>query len=480
MGYIAAAVTKKQQDASPIILKMLQASGGTQAPRTAIASHQAVETYSKPPEFTSHTAPALLAYKTYDPSNYPPQPLIQGSTAIAFNGIIYDTETPDSLEAANILEEDNTKGIETLITEREAAFTVAALEKNRLILGRDHVGTIPLYIGENKEAFAAASNKKALWALGIKPRPVKPGTLTEITEIRVKTRTLRQIAKPKQTVQPLNDTIKTLHRIMTETATKIAKKRNKAAVAFSGGIDSTLAAYYLKDAGMKLDLICVGINQRKEYTEAQEAADALNLQVEIVSYTRFELEEIIDKLLLSIEDHNPMKVGVGAPLYLATSQAVEKGYNNIISGNGSDEVFGGYMKYLKQHMDGLDATMSMYDDTVNSWKNNFDRDTKISNDLGVNLLLPFTHPKLIQYGLSIPIQHKLTKSQGQPRKKVIRELGKHLGIPDKTSDRPKKAAQYSTGVNQKLRKIAKRHGKKLGEFLEDRLHELRKEHRWTT
>ena len=48
---------------------------------------------------------------------------------------------------------------------------------------------------------------------------------------------------------------------------------------------------------------------------------------------------------------------------------------------------------------------------------------------------------------------------------ILRKLAKKQGIPDKFSDRPKKAVQYSTGVNNALRKIAKRKNMKVRDLI---------------
>jgi asparagine synthase (glutamine-hydrolysing) len=163
-----------------------------------------------------------------------------------------------------------------------------------------------------------------------------------------------------------------------------------------------------------------------------------------------------------------MKIGVAMPLYWVAKNASQKGYQVIYSGNGSDELFGGYKKYLIEYQTSGDTVQkTMFTDVTTSWTKNLERDTKTCNDLGTQLRLPFTELNLIKYGLSIPIDQKLPQDNGI-RKLIIRKLAKNIGLPDKIADRPKKAAQYSTRVNKIMNKIAKRHGVSIQTYLDRR------------
>ena len=168
-----------------------------------------------------------------------------------------------------------------------------------------------------------------------------------------------------------------------------------------------------------------------------------------------------------------MKTGIAYAFHWAAEKTKDLGYTTMYSGNGADELFAGYMKYLEKYIKGEDPAQDIYNDVANSYLQNFHRDTKTCLDQKTRLLLPFTHPRLIDYGLSIPITQKLTQNKKDPRKKILRELAKAQGIPSKLADRPKKAAQYSSGVNKALLAIAKKQGLNLRKLVKLRYNKIR-------
>jgi len=475
MGYIAAALSRKGEDASAAVVRMLRAAGGVAGVPYGLATSIQAEYHNHPPEFTSVTGDTVIGYKSTSPREYPPQPLTQRSGSLCANATLYGGDEPDTLTAANLMEADPARGLQQLMA-TIGHHAAVHISPGRILCSRDPVGAQPLYIAWNSELCAAASNRKMLWSLGMEPVPLKPGHMARLTYAGVQDTEITALRKP----MPLTDTpetiLETLDATLRDAANDVSRKAPKGALAFSGGIDSTLAAFYLRDAGVDLNLICVGVDAREEYRHAQLAADSLGLDLQVNPVTVEELEEAIPDIVRSVEDGSPLTVGVAAPLHFAAKTASEQGHSAIYTGNGSDEVFGGYKKYHTAYLENpAVAEEMMLRDTADSWSTNYDRDAKTCTDLGLDLLLPFAHPRVIGYGLRIPVEFKLPKNMDQPRKTILRRLAHRHGLPEEVWARPKKAAQYSTGVHRTMEKLAKRRGVSLRGYLQEIYDETRRE-----
>jgi len=460
MGYIAAAVSKGGEDASELALRMLKASGGPRGVSHGFASDSQSETHRRLPEFTSVSSRSVLAFKGVDPHDYPPQPLTQRGCSLCLTGSLYGAEGPDTLHAANLLDGDVAGGVLRLLS-GEGHFAVATLDGDGLTLARDKVGVKPLYVGESGAAYAAASNRKMLMSIGAEPRPVLPGHIVRVTGSGISDHEAAGW-DVKRLHEPMGRVVEALDAALRQVSADIAAKTPAGAMAFSGGIDSTLVAYYLREAGVRLSLVCVGVDRRDEYGHAQEAADCLGLPLHTRPFTTDELEESLPRIVASVEDDSPLSIGVAAPLYFAAAEAREMGYGTLFSGGGSDELFGGYLKYQAAYAESPRAAEEMMNkDALDSWRTNHERDSKVAADAGLELRLPFAHPRIVSLGLGIPAEYKLSQEPGKPRKVVLRKLAETLVFPETVWARPKKAAQYSTGVMKALNRIAKRRGTSL-------------------
>ncbi len=471
MGYLAGIVDKKGADASDRMLNMLQASSMGPAYSYGIGDNRDIETFKDTPEFTSISGPTIIGSK-YIHVEQPEAPLNQGSESFVFKGMLFDNDGPDSLEVANILEENPLEGLREIISNRSGAYSIAVASENEIICGLDHVGTLPIYYGETASHCAIATNKKMLWSLYTEAIPLKPGSILRISSEGMQVTEVKRLSYAKPQQMPENQTLDKLDRLFAEASDQLTRKNRDCAVAFSGGVDSTLVAYYLSTSGVDPKLITTGLEDQKELEIAEKAANHHGWDIDIETHSEEDVKLLLDEIIMSVEEPHPMKVGIAYPFYWTAKNAYRKGHSSLYSGNGADELFGGYKRYHTEFLSGGDVERMIFDDTTDSWFNNFHRDTKTCLDQGIRLVLPFTHPCIIDFGLSIPSTLKLSKNPDCIRKTILRKLAKKVGILDEIADRPKKAAQYSTGVDKALRRIAKRKGFSIRELVESRFKEI--------
>jgi asparagine synthase (glutamine-hydrolysing) len=110
----------------------------------------------------------------------------------------------------------------------------------------------------------------------------------------------------------------------------------------------------------------------------------------------------------------------------------------------------------------------MFNDVVHSHEVNLERDWKVcSTRIGAQA--PFADPWLTRFAPSLPLKYKLPAVGREPRKIVLRQLAKRLGLPDEIADKPKKAAQYSSGSGKIIEKLARKRGKTTEGYLAEML-----------
>jgi asparagine synthase (glutamine-hydrolysing) len=405
------------------------------------------------------------------------QPLTQYNYSFAIEGKLWsETGKPTVVSAGDALGKDPREGLSRLVMEGEGPFAII-VQYNRAILGsRDPVGTIPLYYGENEAIAAMGSSKKMLWVIGLEAQSLRPGSILKISEGGTSLEPVKALAQPPLKEITLNEATSELDKLITDAVGSRIRGLSEASLGFSGGIDSSILAHYLDKAGVDLDIICVGLEDSRGFEIAETAAEALDIPLRLEAFTAEDVENALDVVLWSIEKPDPMKASVAIPLHWAVRLVAEYGTRVFFTGSGSDELFGGYHRHALEYAEHGDAVVaSIFRDVSESYRINYEGDHKICMDSGLELRLPFSDLALIEWGLSISPNLKLSGGPGSPRKLVLRSLARRLGLPEEISGRPKKAIQYSTGVNRALRRIAKREGKTLQDFLSDRFQKLKAE-----
>jgi asparagine synthase (glutamine-hydrolysing) len=337
---------------------------------------------------------------------------------------------------------------------------------------RDPIGVIPLYYGFCEEYLGISSNTKSLLAAGLTPRRVSPGHIVELKQKGVTDEKVAVVENPTLSSISIEDATHQLQNLLKKALSRTCLGNRSPTLAFSGGIDSVLIANYMKEIGTKPRLTCVGVEESPDLEAAERAADYLDMPLSMRIFGETEIDEHLDAILASVEEANPMKVGVAIPLYLVALDASTRSCRVIVSGNSSDELFGGYARYVEQYQRGESVRETMYSDVINSHEVNFERDWKICVDLGTELRLPYADPELTRFALSLPLPYKLPLDGKEPRKIILRRLASELGLPDEVTWRPKKAAQYSSGAAKIIEGLAKKKGKTVVGYLANRFEGL--------
>ncbi|HEV2119794.1 MAG TPA: asparagine synthase-related protein [Candidatus Bathyarchaeia archaeon] len=349
------------------------------------------------------------------------------------------------------------------------AFAFLTSLKDQLIAGRDIIGQKPLYFGTTKEGTTAfASLKSPLISIGIRePEPVPPGKVIRAAAGRYETIVDHSLKQPKEEAKSESDATLALDGLLTEAVGRVVPRGS--GIAFSGGLDSALVAYIAKSKGLEPTLVSVGLKGQQELAHAERTAKSFGLHVNIGEFSSSEILDSLPEVVDITETTDPTIVGISVPIYFACQRMREMGLSYIAAGQLSDELFGGYGKFediaLRDGMENLGR--EMFDSVVSASVKDFDPGDKLAVSAGLELCCPFAYLPLVEYALRLPASLRVNLVDGKViRKYVLRRVAARLRLPDTVVDRPKKAVQYSSGVQKVLLKEAKRRGISLGKMLE--------------
>jgi len=349
------------------------------------------------------------------------------------------------------------------------AFAFLTSLQEQLFAGRDVIGQKPLYFGQTRDgAIAFASLRHPLVSIGIhEPKPVPPGKVIRASASGYEATGDYSLKPPKEESISEMDATRTLDELFTEALGRIVPRGS--GIAFSGGLDSALVAYVAKRAGLAPELISVGLKGQQELEHAGKVAKTFGLRVKIRELSSSEIIKSLPDVVEIIETTDPVIVGISVPIYFACQKAREIGLRYIAAGQLSDELFGGYGKFedIALH-DGIDTLGSeMFNSVVAASVKDFDPGDKLAVAAGLELCSPFAYLPLVEYALKLPVSLRVNLANGKViRKYVLRKLAARLNLPESVVDRPKKAVQYSSGVQKVLLKEAKRKGVSLGRMIE--------------
>ncbi|MFQ5999870.1 MAG: asparagine synthase-related protein [Candidatus Bathyarchaeia archaeon] len=473
MGAIAAAVNKKGENAVPKVVAMLKElihrgvdDHGVATPTSAITAKSIKEI-----DIQNISSSVALGHNlSHVLPRDQPQPVLGNDFALVFEGRLFPSTGLSEIDKVmERLEPNLQRNASHVIEKLEGSYAFAIACPNKIIAGRDTLGTNPVYYGENETTCALASERKALWALGIKnARSFPPGNIAVVSAQGFSFKPVKTIVQPPLEDVEMEAAARRLQDLLLESTRKRVLDLEKVAVAFSGGLDSSVIAVLAKNCGINVQLISVGLEDQIEVKFAETAAEALGLPLHLQTYTISDVEQILPKVLWLIEEPNVVKASIAVPFYWTAKNAAELGYKILLAGQGGDELFGGYQRYLKEYIQfGAEVVQkTMYRDVATSYETNFQRDTQVCSFHKVELRLPFVDSEVVRLSLSLPLNLKIESTEDALRKRVLRRVAQNLGMPLFIANKIKKAIQYTTGVNKAIQRLAKKEALTLRRYVE--------------
>jgi asparagine synthetase B (glutamine-hydrolysing) len=247
-----------------------------------------------------------------------------------------------------------------------------------------------------------------------------------------------------------------------------------AAVLFSGGVDSGLAAKLVQDVSENVVLYTTRTEDSHDKKMAEVSAEALGMELVEVDMQPDIVWKAIPSVTWAIESSSIMDVEIALPFFLAARKASQDGFTLMVSGQGPDELFAGYARHLRLfEEDGAELLEEqLWNEVSITHEANIERDERAIAFHGLEAFFPYLEPRFVNLSLTIPGELKVKPDSSPSRKIIFRELAHFLGTPQEITSLPKRATQYSSGSGRVLQEAICRNVKNASNLGRKRLRAL--------
>lgn len=394
------------------------------------------------------------------------------------DGVDFQTQT-DSEVILRLVEKyydgDLAESVLKVLPQLDGVYALVVTDNRQTIIARDKIGVRQLYYFRNGEHIAFASEKKPLFAISGKNTSIErllPGQLAIIDDgsnLQKQYFWTADELKTSAKIEEMAAAIEKYGKTIQEAVRKRVAGRERVGIIFSGGIDSLLIAYEVQQLGVPFTCYTAGREGAVDLEWARKLARRFDFSLKVDLLTTDDIERLIPQIIKDIEDHSLNQVEVSVPIYASVRMAQEAGERVILTGQGADELFGGYPWYAKiVDQEGYESFVGYsWEDTFLLYKECLEREDKIAMAHSMELRVPFLDPKVIRTAFEISPELKIMRGDDELAKRVHREYCVNRGIPPEIAFRKKEAAQHGANVHDAFEELAQR-----TEFSESLLNEI--------
>jgi asparagine synthase (glutamine-hydrolysing) len=231
---------------------------------------------------------------------------------------------------------------------------------------------------------------------------------------------------------------------------------HQVAVAFSGGVDSSLLAKICHDLGKQVMLLTIGFSGSHDIDFSKRIASKMGMEHKLYEIDYGDFQENVRRILQTIRCENTSHVENCIAYFYICRLAKQNDLNVVLSANGCDELFCGYDGYRSVYHGGETDICRLMDNNI---ANEFAlvREIEIvTAQLGVYVRQPFLSRKFIQFSKTIPIHQKIKGPDDMTRKHILRWTALAIGVPKQSAMKPKKALQYGSSIHKHFKKMERR------------------------
>ena len=335
------------------------------------------------------------------------------------------------------------------------AFVLYDEEKDEFLIARDPIGVIPLYIGYDSDGTVyVASELKALEGQCERYEPFLPGHYYWSKDPGMK-RYYKRDWMQYDSVKDNAASVEAIHDALEDAVKRQLMSDVPYGVLLSGGLDSSVISaiaekfseHRIEDDSKtkaywpRLHSFAVGLKGAPDLAKAKLVADHIGTVHHEINYTIQEGLDAIRDVIYFIETYDVTTVRASTPMYLLARVIKSMGIKMVLSGEGADEIFGGYLYFHK-----APTAKDFHDETVRKLSKLYLYDCLRANKSlsawGVEGRVPFLDKEFLDVAMRTNPAAKMCPGSTM-EKRIVREAFADM-LPEEVAWRQKE--QFSDGV----------------------------------
>jgi len=334
-------------------------------------------------------------------------------------------------------------------------FAIYDAEKDEYFIARDHMGIIPLYIGwDQNGTFFVASELKALEGVCTKIELFPPGHYLSSKDGKF-VKWYQRDWSEFEAVKNNETSIAEIKKALEDAVHRQLMSDVPYGVLLSGGLDSSVTSAIAKKYAEKriesddkqaawwpqLHSFSVGLDGSPDLAAAQKVADHIGTVHHEIKFTIQEGLDAIRDVIYNLETYDITTIRASTPMYLMARVIKSMGIKMVLSGEGADELFGGYLYFHK-----APNAKEFHEETVRKLSKLHQYDCLRANKSlaawGIEGRVPFLDKEFMDVAMRINPQDKMINGE-RMEKWVVRKAFEDM-LPESVAWRQKE--QFSDGV----------------------------------
>lgn len=350
-------------------------------------------------------------------SNIYNQPFSINKKHIVYNGEIWNNSLENDTQFI-LNSSEPIKNIDGMY-----ALCIVDEEKESITLSRDYIGEIPLYylIHENNLYFA--SEIKAIqYMIPVDVSNIKlfpPGSIGIWKNNNLEISTWYSM--PNSEILDNKETIiSNFRKLLEESVSKRLDNKLKPTIMLSGGIDSTIIAFLLKQHYDDLEAFTIHLGDSNKNIKtndlyfSREVAKHLKIKLNEIIISEKDVYDNLESSIYTIEDQSWTQLSSGIPHCIMAKHINKSNYKIVFGGGGSDELFASYPSQKRWQWKDDQYDKARRNLILNLHKNNVIRENKCMLSQHVELRSPYLDRKFVEYAINIPIKYRYENKRMKP------------------------------------------------------------------